>query len=667
MHEHGITSSKLSAASADASGGCPLSVIVPAFQASRTLAASIASIRASTPHDTEIIVVDDGSFDDTLAQATRLADVVVSRPCQGGAARARNDGSKLARGATLLFVDSDVTINRAAVDGALAHLADGADAVFGAYQPLPPPEVRNFATTYKNLLHHYTHLQSAGPADTFWSGFGAVRRASFMAVRGFDPLSTTGADVEDIHLGYRLRASGAMIVLDPRLQVLHHKQYTVAGVIRSDVFHRAVPWTRTMLGMRTFQADLNLRRDSMSAAVITLGVVAALVTTPWLGPSAAGGAVVLVAAWLVLHRRILSYFRQQWSLAGALGSAAMLFAYYLYGVAGTVMGALAYLLRHERRPHLNWLDLDLGQGDPTRVAVTVAIVASPGEPLAALEALPAAAPWWELIVVATDRPEGMRQDATLIVAPSGATRNERRQLALDVAQGKMFATLDATTVPDPGWLDCVHEAADQAWVAVAGPFHHDRRSVRHRAGQVVRLWGWRPEIGPSWMAHHPSNNAAFRTDVAQWLGGFRVEGALVLRLAGFGARPVRFLPTMSARLAGQNSTVPFLRGVGGTARLRSSAATRYHDVGALHRLTLVAMLPLLICLQLVRIVRDSIREGTADTRLLCALPLIALGTIAHGAGRALGLLRPQKRGGFIPRSDEDLAAIPHGLTHGPVR
>ncbi len=660
MPAHAITTSRMDAASVPCASRA-LSVVIPAFQAARTLAASIASVRASVPAGTEIIVVDDGSFDDTFEQASRLADVVVGRPCQGGAARARNDGSRVARGKFLLFVDADVTVNEAAVRGAIAHLEGGADAVFGAYEPLPPPEVRNFATTYKNLLHHYTHLQSAGEADTFWSGFGALRREAFMAVGGFDPLVTTGADVEDIHLGYRLRADGRTIVLDPRLQVQHHKRYTVGGVIRSDVFHRAVPWTRAMLTMRTFHADLNLRRESVGAASVTVATVLTLGSVPWIGAPAVGASALLMAGWFLLHRRLLTYFRRQWTLAGTLGSAAMLFAYYLYGLVGSALGVGAFLLRHERHPRLNWLALDLGAPNPQRTAVTLAIVASPGEPLAALGTLPGPAAWWELIVVATDRSVDLRPDAIFILAPHEASRDERRQLALDVAQGQMFATLDATSVPDPGWLDCVRAGAGRPWVVVAGPFHHDRRNLRHRAAQIVRFWGWRPEIGASWIVNHPSNNAAFRTDVARWLGGFRTEGALLLRMAGFGARPVRFLPEMGVRLAGPPLTVPFLRGVGGTARLRASATTRYHDITRLHRLSLVAASPALATHQLARIVRDSVRERHADPMFWSALPLVTLGLAAHCAGRSLGLLRPAKRGGLVPRSEDDLALLVENL------
>src|SRR5215210_4238185 len=86
-------------------GGADIQVsfIVPAFSAERTLAASLASIRAAAPPRSEIIVVDDGSLDGTACLASQLADRVVHRPCQGGVARARNDGSQVALGQILFF------------------------------------------------------------------------------------------------------------------------------------------------------------------------------------------------------------------------------------------------------------------------------------------------------------------------------------------------------------------------------------------------------------------------------------------------------------------------------------------------------------------------------------------------------------------------------------
>ena len=636
---------------------CRVSFIVPAFQAMRTLRASIESVRASAPPGSEVIIVDDGSFDDTPKLAAELGDLVLNRPCQGGAARSRNDGARVARGEILFFVDSDVTINPAAVAGALRHFDAGAHAVFGAYEALPPPAVRNAATNYKNILHHYTHLQGAGEAQTFWSGFGAVRRDAFMAVRGFDPAVTTGADVEDIHLGYRLRAAGFRIMLDPTLQVQHHKHYTVRGMIASDIYHRAIPWTRTMLTLRTFSNDLNLRRHSMLSAAVSVALPLTVAVVPWVGPAALLATPVMGGTWLWLNRGFLGYVARNWSLRGAASSAGFLYLYFLYGILGTFMGTAAFLLRHQRQSTLNWLRLDALDAEPPEVAVTLAVVVGPGEPLSAFAALPDAAPWWELIVVSSDRPAGLPAHARLIAAPAGSSRNQMRQLALEAARGEMFATLDAHCRPDPGWLERVRGAADGSVLMIAGPFHHDRRSLVCRADQVARYWQWRPERPPAWVVDHPATNAAFRAAVARWLGGFREEGALVLRMAAFGARPVRFDPAMGVQITARPKYRIAVRGVAGVYRLRAAASARYFDIGVLHRLFLVATSPIAGAASLGRVFKQAVREGSADRTFLLGLPLIAVEMAGAWAGRAIGLLRPSRRGGLVPRTADDLAGL----------
>jgi GT2 family glycosyltransferase len=647
---------------------CSVSFVVPAFQAVRTLPASIASIRAAAPPDAEVIIVDDGSLDETATLAADLADVLVLRPCQGGAARCRNDGARVARGRVLVFVDSDVTVTPQAVSGLLAHIDGDADAAFGAYEPLPPLEVRNRATTYKNLLHHYTHMRSAGAAQTFWSGFGAIRRDAFWAVHGFDPAVSTGADVEDIHLGYRLNAAGFRIVLDPTLQVRHHKRYTVRGVVVSDVMHRAIPWTRALLQLRTFHADLNLRRAAMISAGAAWAAVGAVLAYLLLGGAVLVFGAASLGAWLILNRGFLRYSVTAWSRTGALACTGFLFLYSLYGPFGAALGTVAHVLRSQRVAQLNWLRLDpepesadpqgTKPSDDGDVVVTVAVVATHGEPLAALSGLPDPAPWWELVVVCHEKPAEVPPWAHVLLAPSPAsTRNAMRDQALHLARGEMFASLDASSVPTPGWLDRVCAAASRGDLVVAGSFAQDLRSIRHRAEQVSRYWSWRPERAAYWSTNHPATNAAFRTDVARALGGFHDEGALLLRMAGFGARPVRFDPGMQVRLSGPSMIREFVPGVGGISKLRAAASSRYFHLARASRLFFAATSPVSGVTDVLMTVRAAVREGTADRTFWRALPVIVAARGSHWVGRAWGLLQPSERGGLVPRSAVDLAEL----------
>jgi glycosyltransferase involved in cell wall biosynthesis len=87
-----------------------VSVIIPAFNRERVIGKAIKSVLAQTFQDFEIIVVDDGSRDETAKNAINWADprVRIFRfETNQGAQAARNAGARVARGKWLSFLDSD--------------------------------------------------------------------------------------------------------------------------------------------------------------------------------------------------------------------------------------------------------------------------------------------------------------------------------------------------------------------------------------------------------------------------------------------------------------------------------------------------------------------------------------------------------------------------------
>ena len=109
----------------------------------------------------------------------------------------------------------------------------------------------------RNLLHHHVHQLSPGPATTFWTGCGALRRVDFEAAGGF---RTEDEMIEDVALGLRLARLGRPVVLDPGLQCTHLKEWTWGGFARTDYRHRAMPWTRMLRdpGNRDLAGVLNV-------------------------------------------------------------------------------------------------------------------------------------------------------------------------------------------------------------------------------------------------------------------------------------------------------------------------------------------------------------------------------------------------------------------------
>lgn len=94
-----------------------LSVVIPAYRAEKYLAEAVESVRGqSWPGMVEVVIVDDGSDDGTLALARKLGDVVRTK-ARGGAASARNLGLCAAGGEFLLLLDADDRLTPGALEG----------------------------------------------------------------------------------------------------------------------------------------------------------------------------------------------------------------------------------------------------------------------------------------------------------------------------------------------------------------------------------------------------------------------------------------------------------------------------------------------------------------------------------------------------------------------
>jgi glycosyltransferase involved in cell wall biosynthesis len=108
-----------------------LSIILPAKNEAAALAELLPRLRRAQP-DAEIIVVDDGSTDDTAAICARSAVQVVRQAYSMGNGAAIKRGARAAKGSTLVFMDADGQHDPALVERLLQRLGEGFDMVVGA-------------------------------------------------------------------------------------------------------------------------------------------------------------------------------------------------------------------------------------------------------------------------------------------------------------------------------------------------------------------------------------------------------------------------------------------------------------------------------------------------------------------------------------------------------
>ena len=104
-----------------------VSIIMPAFNCSRTIAASIRSVTVQTFEDWELVIIDDGSSDDTrfLAESIALHDqrIRVESQKNAGPSAARNKGISLASAPLIAFLDSDDLWAAERLQGIVARFA----------------------------------------------------------------------------------------------------------------------------------------------------------------------------------------------------------------------------------------------------------------------------------------------------------------------------------------------------------------------------------------------------------------------------------------------------------------------------------------------------------------------------------------------------------------
>lgn len=289
-----------------------VSVIVPVHNGMSVLPTCLKALQQQDypPEAWEVIVVDDGSTDETCALVestavnwTEQGNCPVLRLIRQewcGAGAARNRGVDAAQAAIILFTDADCEPLPNWICALLEPFEDPhIAAVAGGYLTKQTSLVAQLAQA--EFEDRYRFFSQHTSVDAAFTHSAAFRREIFLHIAGFDERMPNNGD--DLELSYRLILSGYQILFAPKGRVFHLHPETLAAYVRKK-FGRGF-W-RTLIAKR--YPD-KLIRDSYTPPLLKLQILLAgftsvcllaapIVHPTWLGMLGLGGLAVLLMTTL---------------------------------------------------------------------------------------------------------------------------------------------------------------------------------------------------------------------------------------------------------------------------------------------------------------------------------------------------------------------------------
>ncbi len=208
-----------------------ISVVIPTFNGAQRIGNCLAALQPQAErHDCEIVVVNDGSSDNTAKVVATYPGVRLIHQANAGPAAARNRGAAASRGEIVLFTDDDCV--------------PAPDWLEAMLKPFENPEIVGvkgvYRTRQKKLMARFVQIEYEDRyrrmlrfdhidfIDTYSAAF---RRDRFLAIGGYDTAFPL-ASAEDAELSYRMSERGWKMKFAPEAIVCHTHPDTLIQYLR---------------------------------------------------------------------------------------------------------------------------------------------------------------------------------------------------------------------------------------------------------------------------------------------------------------------------------------------------------------------------------------------------------------------------------------------------
>ena len=198
-----------------------ISIVIPVYNGAGTITAAMQGVMKqyhSAPK--EIIVVDDGSADQTAELVKKFNDVIYVHQINSGPASARNTGFRKSKGELVFFTDSDCIPQLDWIEKMLPHFQDPTIGVVAGSYGIANAKSRLADCIYREIIYRH-HTRMPDFPKSFGSYNFCIRRNLMERLGGFNT-SYRYASGEDNDLSYKVLDFGYKIYFERNSIVTHY-------------------------------------------------------------------------------------------------------------------------------------------------------------------------------------------------------------------------------------------------------------------------------------------------------------------------------------------------------------------------------------------------------------------------------------------------------------
>lgn len=319
-----------------------ISFVIPVYNRAAELRICLPEYQNLTYGKFEIIIVDNGSADETRKTAEKFGARVYSYTTEQNANACRNFGASKASGEIIIFIDSDVIPSPDLIEVCIREFnSSDAAALVGTY--MVRHRNNNISSLYKNFWIRHSYLRKAGEIGWIFGAVTAIRKHVFEETEGFNTNLHAAAGIDDIELGTRIDRAGYRITLCPEMEVEHLKSYNFASLMKNQ-FERSAGFFKMAAAQNAVSKSLTKGvynvYPSFIFSVILAPIIIVLPKLSFIFLEVLIIEVLLLVVYGMMNFRFLKDFYKHFGIKNTLSAGGLLFMDHLvcFGGVGFAFG-----------------------------------------------------------------------------------------------------------------------------------------------------------------------------------------------------------------------------------------------------------------------------------------------------------------------------------------